>query len=293
MATYSIVAVDPDTQTVGIGVQSKFLAAGAIVPWVQAGVGAVATQAMANTQYGPRGLALLQASYTPDQVIARLTQDDEGRSSRQMGVVSISGKAAAYTGDACTPWAGHIVGDGFTCQGNILASEEVVAQMVHAYQKTGGDLVQRLLATLDAAQSAGGDTRGMQAAALVVEQPGGGFGGLGDRIMDLRVDDHPEPLKELRRLVGIHRLIFCPGDPDRRIRLEGPIVKRVQRCLTAAGVYRGPENGILDSETIRVLEQFMIRENMASRIQEEPWLDGDVYEYMLRRYHGQETEVRE
>jgi uncharacterized Ntn-hydrolase superfamily protein len=292
VATYSIVAVDPKTQEAGVAVQSKFLAVGAVVPWVQAGVGAIATQAWANPGYGPDGLALLQKGYAPEQVIDALTGDDDGRERRQVGVVSVTGKAASFTGKACSAWAGHVVGDGFACQGNILANPAVVAEMAAKFTTAEGDLGQRLLDALDAAQAAGGDSRGMQSAALVVEKPGGGYGGFSDRFVDLRVDDHPKPLQELRRLFQIHRLYFYPSDPQRLIRLDECIVARLQDMLAHLDIYQGTVTGDLNLETREALEHFLHRENFEGRIQPEPWLDGEVYEYMLNRWGGeQETEV--
>ena len=292
VATYSIAAVDPDSQEVGVAVQSKFLAVGAVVPWVQAGVGAVATQAWANTGYGPKGLALLQKGLDPTQVIEQLTVEDDGRDRRQVGVVSITGTAAAYTGKSCTHWAGHVAGEYFSCQGNILVGAPVVECMADAFAHTKGDLSQRMLAALDAAQSAGGDARGMQSAALVVEKPGGGYGGFNDRFIDLRVDDHPEPLQELRRLLQIHRLYFYPTDPQRRMRMDAPVVTQIQHILTMRGFYTGPVHGNLDQDTRRALDSFMHRENFEGRIQAEPWLDGEVYEYMLSRWGGMSREQR-
>ncbi len=291
VATYSIAAVDPTTHEVGVAVQSKFLAVGTVVPWVQAGVGAIATQAWANTGYGPAGLTLMQKGHTPEQVLDILTSTDEGRDRRQIGVVSVSGKGAAYTGQSCTAWAGHVTGDGFVCQGNILACAEVVEKMAAAYQTAAGDLSQRLLAALDAAQAAGGDARGMQSAALVVEKPKGGYGGFNDRFVDLRVDDHPEPLKELRRIFQIHRLYFYPSDPARLMRLEGAVVRKIQTILVHLGMLRDECQGELNKETWEALNCFMHRENFEGRIQPEPWLDGEVYEYMLSRWDKVQKEV--
>lgn len=203
VATFSIVACDPEAGEVGVAVESKFFAVGSVVPWAVAGVGAIATQAFANTTYGPRGLALLKAGLSPSQVIDSLTSADEDRERRQVGVVDATGAAATYTGKQCLAWAGGKMGTHYTAQGNILVGEEVVAAMCEAFEKTDGDLSDRLWAALDAGQTAGGDSRGQQSAALVVVKRGGGYAGFNDRYIDLRVDDHPEPIKELGRLLKI------------------------------------------------------------------------------------------
>jgi uncharacterized Ntn-hydrolase superfamily protein len=204
--TFSIVGFDSKTGDVGVAVQSKYFAVGAVVPWARGGVGAVATQAAGRAAYGPEILELLAAGTEPEQAIERALSDDDGRETRQLGVVDAAGRAAAFTGSECNEWAGHAVGSSYAAQGNILAGEDVVAAMGRAFENTAGPLVDRLMAALEAAQAAGGDRRGQQSAALVVERPGGIPGsreGI-DRIVDLRVDDHEEPIRELRRLLDIH-----------------------------------------------------------------------------------------
>jgi len=202
IGTFSIVAVDPKTGDLGVAVASKVLAVGAIVPYAQGGVGAIATQAFANTTYGPKGLALLRKGLTPKQVLQRLLAEDKDREHRQVGIVDAKGRAAAFTGKKCLPWAGHIIGKGYTVQGNILSSEQVVRAMAEAFESAQGELAERLMAALEAGDNAGGDARGKQSAALLVVRKGGGYAGFDDRYIDLRVDDHPEPIKELQRLLG-------------------------------------------------------------------------------------------
>ena len=206
VATFSIVAADPATGEVGVAVASRFFAVGSVVPYARAGVGAVATQASANGRYGPEGLALLEQGVAPEQVVARLTRADEDPSRRQLGVVSAKGASATYTGPGATAWAGGRAGPNYAVQGNILAGEAVVAAMERAFLDTRGDLSERLLAALLAGDAKGGDARGRQSAALLVARPGGGFGGFNDRFIDLRVDDHAQPLRELARLLGIGRV---------------------------------------------------------------------------------------
>jgi uncharacterized Ntn-hydrolase superfamily protein len=205
--TYSIVACDPSTGEIGVAVQSKYFCVGGVVPWVRAGVGAVATQAAGVAAYGPRVLALLEQGLEPGAALEGALADDEGRETRQLGAVDAAGRAASFTGTACIDWAGGVEGDGFAAQGNILAGEPVVQEMGRAYRETQGTLAERLMAALEAAEAAGGDRRGRQSAALVVERAGAAAerrDGI-DRIVDLRVDDHPEPVEELRRLLGIRQ----------------------------------------------------------------------------------------
>jgi uncharacterized Ntn-hydrolase superfamily protein len=212
VATFSIVARDPKTGELGIAVQSKFVAVGAVVPWAKAGVGAVATQSYANTTYGPRGLELLAQGVAPDEVLKRLVADDPQRERRQAGIVDAKGRSATFTGKDCHAWAGGAAEEDVCVQGNILAGEAVTAAMLKAFKAAEGDLGDRLLAALQAGQDAGGDTRGQQSAALLIVREGWGYAGLSDRYRDLRVDDHPEPIAELKRVYGVHRSIFrAPG----------------------------------------------------------------------------------
>jgi uncharacterized Ntn-hydrolase superfamily protein len=173
-STFSIVAVDLEAGQLGVAVQSKFLSVGAAVPWLEGGIGAVATQAWANTSFGPRGLALLRGGANPQQAIDAMLADDEGRTRRQVGIVDARGRSATYTGGECTPWAGGVSGDGFAAQGNILAGPAVVDGLVSGFTGANGTLADRLLAALRAAQAAGGDKRGQQSAALAIVKPGGG-----------------------------------------------------------------------------------------------------------------------
>jgi uncharacterized Ntn-hydrolase superfamily protein len=207
-ATFSIVAADPAAGEVGCAVQSKYFAVGTVVPWARAGVGAVATQAAGVAVYGPRALDELAGGASPAEAIERVLAADEARETRQLGAVTADGDAASFTGSACLAWAGHRTGPGYAVQGNILAGEQVAAELERAFLETDGSLAHRLVAALEAGQAAGGDSRGQQSAALVVERAGAGAEsreGI-DRVADLRVDDHPEPIAELRRLLGIHEV---------------------------------------------------------------------------------------
>lgn len=209
VATFSITAHDPQTQSWAVAVASRFLACGSLVPWARAGAGCVATQAIANSGYGPAGLAMLERGLDAEAAIAALIAADDGRDVRQVGVVDGQGRAAAFTGEHCVPWAGHLVGAGFSCQGNMLGDAEVLAAMARSFEGNRDEpLPERVVAALEAAQAAGGDVRGQQSAALVVVRAGAGFLGLSDRAVDLRVDDHPMPIRELARLLALHRTTF-------------------------------------------------------------------------------------
>ena len=205
IATFSIVGYDPETDALGIAVQSKFFAVGSVVPWAEAGVGAIATQSWANTTYGPNGLKLLKSGLSAEQTLERLVADDPGRARRQVGIVDAKGNVANYTGNECNEWAGALSGENYTAQGNILAGEEVVKAMGKAFEETEGELADKLMAALFAGQEAGGDTRGQQSAALLVVQAHSGYSGFNDRYIDLRVDDAEKPIEELQRLLEIHK----------------------------------------------------------------------------------------
>ncbi|MYB64152.1 DUF1028 domain-containing protein [Candidatus Poribacteria bacterium] len=208
ISTFSIVGYDPDNGDLGIAVQSKFFAVGAVVPWAEAGVGAIATQSWANTTYGPRGLELLKIGLSAKQTLDHLIKDDTGKNTRQVGIVDANGNVSNYTGEECHDWAGAISGEHFTAQGNILTGEEVVKAMGATFENSKGELADRLLDALIAGQEKGGDKRGQQSAALYVVRKNGGYSGFNDRYVDLRVDDHEKPIAELKRLLDIHKKFF-------------------------------------------------------------------------------------
>jgi uncharacterized Ntn-hydrolase superfamily protein len=208
VSTFSLVACDLDAGQWGVAVASKFLAVGSVVPWAEPQAGAVATQSYANPRYGPDGLALLRQGLPADQVVQRLTEADDGRDQRQLGVVDGSGRGATFTGGACHDWAGGRADEGYAAQGNILVSADTVDALVTTFQSTRGSLAERLLAALAAGQDAGGDSRGQQSAALLVVERDGGYAGLSDVLVDLRVDDHEAPIDELHRLFRIHDQLF-------------------------------------------------------------------------------------
>ncbi|MFM8468928.1 MAG: DUF1028 domain-containing protein [Limisphaerales bacterium] len=222
VATYSIVAFDPASGDLGVAVQSKFFGVGTVVPWARAGGGAIATQSSANITYGPRGLDLLANGSSPEQAVRLLTETDEGRDARQLGIVDAQGRAASHTGAKCNAWAGHIVRPNFAVQGNLLAGEAVVQAMAAAYQKAqqteGSQLADWLVAALHAGEGQGGDTRGRQSSALLVVREKGGYGRVSDRFIDLRVDDHPDPNVELSRLLDIHKRFYPSLHRNRPVR---------------------------------------------------------------------------
>jgi uncharacterized Ntn-hydrolase superfamily protein len=233
--TFSIVARDPATGDLGVAVASKYLAVGSVVPWARAGIGAIATQAWANVHYGPDGLGRLELGLAPPSVLARLTGEDPGRAERQVGIVDTHGRAASYTGDACMPWAGGRTVDGAAAQGNILVGPEVVDAMIDAYMASGGALADRLLAALAAGDLAGGDRRGRQSAALLVVRIEGGYGGANDRYIDLRVDDHPDPVPELARIHAVGRLLSERPDPDDLEPIDEALAAELMTRLARAG----------------------------------------------------------
>src|SRR5947209_19537814 len=208
VATYSIAACDLEAGQWGVATQSKFLAVGSVVPWAEPGVGAIATQAYANPRYGPEGLALLREGLSAEEIVARLTSADEGRAHRQVGIVDGKADSATFTGSECFEWAGGRTGPCYAAQGNILVSGETVDAIAETFESSTGPLAERLLDCLDAAQAVGGDRRGQQSAALLVVERDGGYAGLSDLLVDLRVDDHPQPLTELRRISEVHAMLF-------------------------------------------------------------------------------------
>jgi uncharacterized Ntn-hydrolase superfamily protein len=236
VATYSIVACDLEAGQWGVGVQSKFLAAGSLVPWAEPGVGAIATQAFANPRYGPDGLALLREGQTAAEVVERLTAADDGRAQRQLGVVDAGGGSATFTGGECFDWAGGRTGGGYAAQGNILASHETVDAMAAAFEATPErPLAERILEALAAAQAAGGDRRGQQAAGLLVVERNGGYGGLSDVLVDLRVDDHARPIEELGRLYGLHWTLFGRTPRDQWVPVDEELAGELRGLLAAKG----------------------------------------------------------
>jgi len=232
---HSIDAADGGTVSLGVAVASKFLAVGAAVPAGAADIGAIATQAFANLAYRPDGLRLLGEGRSAQETLDALTAADEGRDQRQAGVVDATGRSASFTGSGCHDWAGGRTGDGYAVQGNILTGPDVVEAMEKAWLGSEGRLADRLLTALAAGDLAGGDRRGRQSAALLVVRRAGGYGGTSDVEVDLRVDDHPDPVPELSRLLDLHRLYFDRPDPDTLLPLEGELAAEVDLRLRSLG----------------------------------------------------------
>jgi len=277
VATYSIAACDLEAGQWGVAVQSKFLSVGSVVPWAEPGLGAIATQAYANPRYGPAGLALLRQGLPAAEVVERLTAADEGRAERQLGVVDGSGRAATYTGEGCIEWAGGRTGDCYAAQGNILVSAETVDGLAETFEATAGrPLAERLLDCLDAAQAAGGDRRGQQSASLLVVERDGGYAGLSDVVVDLRVEDHPRPLEELRRLWGLHQELFGETPREDWVPVDGELRRELEERLARLG-HEGPLE--------RALEQWAGQENLEERIEGADALDPVVLA-ALRRASG-------
>jgi uncharacterized Ntn-hydrolase superfamily protein len=283
-STFSIVAFDPESGDLGVAVQSKFLAVGAVVPWAQAKVGAIATQSYANLSYGPRGLELLAQGQSAQEALHALTGEDEEREYRQVGIVDAQGRAAAYTGAECFSWAGHIVSENYCCQGNILVSVKTVEEMARVFEESQGELADRLVAALAAGQTAGGDSRGRQSAALLVVREGGSYGGYLDRYIDLRVDDHSRPIEELGRLLRLHRIYFTKPHAEDFLPLRGALLEEVQSLLHRLGYFQGEIGSPYDEATRTALFDYAGTENLEERLSEEVSIDKVVLEFL--RKHG-------
>lgn len=282
--TFSIVACDRERREWGVAVQSKFIAVGSVVPWARAAVGAVATQALANVRYGPEGLQLLEAGRSADEVVRKLTGADPKRTERQLGVVDAQGRAAAWTGEKCLNWAGHHVGDGYTCQGNILYSAEVVAAMARTFESTPGDLPERMLAALAAAQREGGDRRGMQSASLLIVREKGGYDEGSDRWVDIRVDDHPSPIEELRRVFRLYDLtLLSREDPATAVAFTPEVARVVQHHLNVLGFYSGGLTGRWDATTEAAFHKFLTEHNFENKERSDHKAWPSVLDYLQDR----------
>jgi len=236
VATYSIVACDLEVGQWGVAVQSKFLAVGSVVPWAEPGTGAIATQAYANPRYGPQGLELLRVGLSAQETVERLTEGDPGRAERQVGVVDGAGGSATYTGAGCMNWAGGRTGPCYAAQGNILVSAATVDRLAETFEANARKpLAERLLDCLDAAQAAGGDSRGQQSASVLVVEKDAGYASLTDILVDLRVDDHELPLVELRRLYGLHELLFGKTPRSRWLRVDDALAAELRDRLARLG----------------------------------------------------------
>lgn len=300
-ATFSIVAVDPVSGDLGVVVQSKFPNVRPIIPWAEAGVGAIATQSYINVSYGPRGLALLRNGASAEQALRVLIDHDPKRDSRQVGIIDAQGNAASWTGADCFDWAGGIAGTriggkgaiitgkGFAAQGNTLVGRETVEALAKTFEETQGSLADRLVAAIVAGAKAGGDRRGEESAALLVKRKGAGYDGTTDDLVDISVYDHPHPLEELQRLYKLHKLYYFRSDEANLLPIDPALCTELQGILSdkpykGVSFYDGPINGAFDAKTKQALQDFMGWENYDVRIREDDQIDREVLEDIRRNY---------
>lgn len=301
VATFSIVAVDPNNGDVGVAVQSKFPNVRPVVPWAEAGVGAIATQSFANVSYGVRGLALLRNGATAQEALTILVSTDDRKHDRQAGIVDAKGNAATWTGTECFDWAGGyagtspagkgliVTGKGYAIQGNILVGKETVDAMARTFETTKGELADRLVAALVAGGRAGGDRRGEESAALLVKRKGAGYDGTSDDYIDISIYDHPTPLKELERLYALHKLYFFRTDAKNLVRIDKDMCLELQgiladRAYKGMQFYAGPLNGTFDAATKKALQDFMGWENYDVRIRQDDQIDTEVLADIRKNY---------
>jgi uncharacterized Ntn-hydrolase superfamily protein len=301
VATFSIAAVDVNTGDVGVAVQSKFPNVRPVVPWMEVGVGAIATQSFVNVSYGTRGLALMRNGATAEEALRILVATDTAAAVRQAGIVDARGNAASWTGEECFDWAGGmtsaafgekgmlITGRDFAAQGNILVGKETVEAMARTFQSTRGSLAEKLLAALVAGGKAGGDRRGEQSAALVVKRKGAGYDGTTDDFIDISVYDHPRPLQELERLYQLHKLYFFRSAPENLVKIDASITRELQQMMRDQPYkgfvfYHGPVNGVFDEATKKALQDFMGWENYDVRIRNDDLIDKEVLEDIRKNY---------
>ena len=277
--TFSVVACDLEDNAWGVAVASKFPAVGAVVPWVQAEAGAVATQSFANTSYGPRGLALMGTGFSAQETLDRLLEDDQDKELRQVGLVDAKGGSATFSGSGCYPWAGGLSGKGYAIQGNILANDGVVPAMEDAFLRTNGNLAIRLYAALLAGDQAGGDKRGRQSAAIYVAKPKAGYGGFVDRWLDYRVDDHEDPVPRLGELLEMHDLYFGKSPEGERAEIKGNVLTQLTDILRQRS-YLKDGKGFSDA-----FHEFIGNENFEERADPEArWIDGPVLDYLIKKF---------
>jgi uncharacterized Ntn-hydrolase superfamily protein len=283
IATFSIVARDPVTLELGIAVQSKFLAVGAVVPWAKAGVGAIATQAYANLDYGEIGLKLLEKGYSAEAALQALLALDPGREDRQVGIVDAQGGSVSFTGSKCYDWAGGLYGENFACQGNILVNEATVTAMAAIFESAEGTLARRLVKALSAAQEAGGDSRGRQSASLLVVRENGSYGGYNDRAVDLRVDDDPEPIEKLEHLLTLHEMYFEVPTRQEHLEVTLEIAETLHMALNRLGYLTGEFQGAYNQTLKVAFAEFCGKENFEARMLPGDIVDRKVFEYLKEK----------
>jgi uncharacterized Ntn-hydrolase superfamily protein len=277
--TFSIVACDLEEETWGVAVASKFPAVGAVVPWAQAGVGAVATQSFANTSFGPRGLALMATGLSAQEALERLLEDDPDKELRQVGLVDAKGGSATFSGTGCFAWAGGVSGKGYAIQGNILAGENVVPAMEETFLKSQGNLPTRLHTALLAGDRAGGDKRGRQSAAIYVVKAKAGYGGYLDRWLDYRVDDHEDPVPRLGELLDMHELYFGKSKEEDRLEITDSIREQVNEILAQQGYLKDGKS------FVEAFKELIGNENFEERADAQAmWIDAPVWNYLTKKF---------
>jgi uncharacterized Ntn-hydrolase superfamily protein len=275
VSTYSIVACDLEAEQWGVAVQSKFLSVGSVVPWAEPHVGAVATQAYANPRYGPQGLTLLRGGLSAQEVVDRLTEADDGRDHRQLGIVDGKGAAATYTGSECMDWAGGRTGTGYAAQGNILVSGETVDAMAESFEASvGRPLAERLIDCLAAGQAAGGDSRGQQSSALLVVERDGGYAQMSDVVVELRVEDHERPIEELRRIYVLHDEIFGSTPREQWLEVDEALGAELRERLARLGY---------DGDLGEAFPSWAEKENFEDRVEGIEQIDPVVLEALRSR----------
>lgn len=301
VSTFSIAAIDLENGDVGVAVQSKFPNVRPLVPWAEAGVGAVATQSFVNVSFGPKGLTLMRNGATAEEALKILIENDSARQSRQVGIIDAKGNSASWTGNECFDWAGGVTGDqwggkglivagrGFAAQGNTLVGKPTVEAMARTFQMTKGSLADKLVAAIVAGGKAGGDRRGEESAALLVKRAGAGYDGTTDDYIDISIYDNPAPLKELQRLYELHKLYFFRSDPKNLVKINESICRELQTILSnkeykGHQFYPGPVHGIFDDATHKALNDFMGWENYDVRIREDDQIDTEVLNDIRKNY---------
>jgi uncharacterized Ntn-hydrolase superfamily protein len=285
ISTFSIAARDPSNGDLGVAVQSKFPNVRVAVPYAKAGVGAVATQSFSNSDFGTKGLELLELGATPQEALAIIGRDDKDLEDRQVGIVDAKGRAATFTGKKCFAWAGGRTGTDYAIQGNILVSEATVDAMEKAFLGTKGPLAERLLAAIKAGAEAGGDRRGRQSAALLVVRAGASYDAKSDRYVDISVYDAKDPIAEIFRLYDLQKIHFERSDPADLIPIGGEDAKYLQRLLAKKGFHKGRTDGVWDAASTEALADYMGWENYDTRIRHDGKIDKKIL-VLIRQKEG-------